>query len=265
MKKFLNIMFCILLFVLLTLFSLNLSSKKIVLNVVENIYSKTEIKDKIVQELYNNIPNINNKELNNIKNKIENSKEIDTITEKYIDGIIKSVLNNKDQNVDILKEYNNLIDKITNGMNEYEKNIVTTYINKDKIDLVYKQEINNVKNNMNTQLKTILKIYNFISDSSLKNSLIFLMVINILVLFIINKSIILTIKSISITQLLFSIISLIIEFLLNKNLSSLLENYISKSININFDILYKFSIINLIISIILLIVYFIIKKKKPNF
>lgn len=258
-------MFCILLFVLLTLFSLNLSSKKIVLNVVENIYSKTEIKDKIVQELYNNIPNINNKELNNIKNKIENSKEIDTITEKYIDGIIKSVLNNKDQNVDILKEYNNLIDKITNGMNEYEKNIVTTYINKDKIDLVYKQEINNVKNNMNTQLKTILKIYNFISDSSLKNSLIFLMVINILVLFIINKSIILTIKSISITQLLFSIISLIIEFLLNKNLSSLLENYISKSININFDILYKFSIINLIISIILLIVYFIIKKKKPNF
>lgn len=262
MKKFFNIFFSITLFILLLLLSFSLTSKSIVLNTMENLYTKDEIKNKILSTINEYIPNINDEKLNTIKDKIENSKEIDIITEKYFDGVLSSLLNEKIEKVDITTEYNSLITDITSNMNSYEKNFVTKYLPKEKIDSVYKEFVNNANNSMNNEFKLILKIYDLLTSNSLKKVLLFLVIINILIIFVINKSIVLSLKYIAITQILYGVMSLLLVVILSNSLSDLFIDYFGRNIDINFSLMNRYSLINLIIGIIILIISIVYKRVK---
>lgn len=232
----------------------------VIQNIVVNTFSQEILSKKVSGYVLDNIfKEFKLEELENIENNIRKDKQTKIITSKFIKTVSQNIINNEEKDLNIEREIDKLI----------EKNIAQNVQN-EKIKEIKQYTITNLnlsKKNLETTLSdgfgsdyiVILKIYNIITNVSFKIIIMFLIFINVLILYLIEK--IKLLKTIKIITLIISILMLT-GFICIK----LLFNYIDQILaggwlqNINANTLLISFISNFVISFVLVILNKKIKK-----
>lgn len=199
---------------------------------------------------------------------ILNSQEVENLINKYLDLTIDSMIDEKNlDNIELEKDMLNFLEdnkekleKVA-GKEITEEALIETKKQLEDKDWSrsYKQTIQNTSRNLTKNEKIVLKGYNFLISAKFKIIISFLILVNLLLIAIIQKSLYKWIKILAkasiIASIMITIISIVTKIIVIKSTSL-------KSFNINSLLV---SAMTLIISgIILLILYKIIFKKKED-
>ena len=255
--------FLIVLSKLLLLISFNL--KRILVNGVIKETIKTTITVSNFKE-GNEIPKVvtDNEEVN----KILESKEVEDLMNKYLDKIINNL--SSDEEIDEYEIEKDVINFLKENRQEIEditgKEITNEQIEKTKelyednhISHSVEKAIKEAKENMTTKEKTVLKGYSFIISTLFKVLMFILIVINLVLISVINKSYFMWINTLGnsmfMSGLLTTLIALITSLILRGSTGI-------KTINTNSLIIP--SIIVGLIGLVISIVYRVVEYKRSD-
>lgn len=200
------------------------------------------------------------------------NKEVQELIDKYVDSAISGVadpdsLNNVDLGEDIInfiienkevleKEYNITIsDEDISSMRESEE------FNSLTDDFI--ENIKTASEELSNTQKKLIKAYNFVCGTGFKIVLFILIILDIVLISILQKSLIKWIKTIGANLLSSGILTIILGLVLHFSINSIVKKL---DINLQFDFL-KISLIGLIASIIgviFIVVYHFVKKKENS-
>lgn len=255
--------FLIVLSISLLLISFNL--KRILVNGVIKETIKTTITVSNFKE-GNEIPKVvtDNEEVN----KILESKEVEDLMNKYLDKIINNL--SSDEEIDEYEIEKDVINFLKENKEEIEeitgKEITNEQIEKTKelyednhISHSVEKAIKEAKENMTTKEKTVLKGYSFIISTLFKVLMFILIVINLVLISVINKSYFMWINTLGnsmfMSGLLTTLIALITSLILRGSTGI-------KTINTNSLIIP--SIIVGLIGLVISIVYRVVEYKRSD-
>lgn len=255
--------FLIVLSISLLLISFNL--KRILVNGVIKETIKTTITVSNFKES-NEIPKVvtDNEEVN----KILESKEVEDLMNKYLDKIINNL--SSDEEIDEYEIEKDVINFLKENKEEIEeitgKEITNEQIEKTKelyednhISHSVEKAIKEAKENMTTKEKTVLKGYSFIISTLFKVLMFILIVINLVLISVINKSYFMWINTLGnsmfMSGLLTTLIALITSLILRGSTGI-------KTINTNSLIIP--SIIVGLIGLVISIVYRVVEYKRSD-
>ena len=255
--------FLIVLSISLLLISFNL--KRILVNGVIKETIKTTITVSNFKE-GNEIPKVvtDNEEVN----KILESKEVEDLMNKYLDKIINNL--SSDEEIDEYEIEKDVINFLKENRQEIEditgKEITNEQIEKTKelyednhISHSVEKAIKEAKENMTTKEKTVLKGYSFIISTLFKVLMFIIIVINLVLISVINKSYFMWINTLGnsmfMSGLLTTLIALITSLILRGSTGI-------KTINTNSLIIP--SIIVGLIGLVISIVYRVVEYKRSD-
>lgn len=195
MRKFFSVLFSIIIFVLLITLSINLSIKELVIDTINDSLVKREVSDFVTDAIYQEYPNISTNDLEKIENFINESDEVHDITNKYFEGIMKSINNGDNYVPDIDDDLNSLIENNRDTLEEIGINdsdidkISHEIIDNDRISEIYQVVSDNVSNNLTKEQELVIDIYNFIGSNNLRYGLIVGIFVSIILILLLDKSI----------------------------------------------------------------------------
>lgn len=246
MKKFLAILLKILLPILLILVTMSFIIENIAVKTISNDIVTKRIEGYMLDEIINKV---DDDKLFEIAEKIENSKYIEKITQKYLDVISSNSSNTNYENIDITEEINLILEKdLENELPEDIKNNVINYMSEKSAELQSRLEIG-----LEEPVIEILNIYSVYTSFAFRISLIILCIIDIIGLILLEKYN--SLKSIQIAILITAILTICL-FIAIKLLSPYIEQRLSGGWidNINLNLMIGFIIVEIVIGLILFIV-----------
>ena len=265
---------------LLSCILIGLISLEVVSFNLKNILIDGIIKETIVTQLvskdYNNPNNvISDEEINKITDdervrELLKSKEIQDLLEKYLDTTVNSLTSEEDLNninlerdmVDFLQTNKSTVEEligqeITNEMIDEASEQIETH----DLSNAYKQAILNTRNNMTVTEKSVLKGYSFLVSNTFKIIVLILILIDLLLIALLQKSFYKWIRTLSVCTLVSGIGIIIMSFAVKYIVLSYTQ---MSGFNMN-SLLYN-GIVLVCIGVIVFIIYTIldkiIKKKK---
>lgn len=255
---FLNILF-------ISLLIIGFSIKGILVNGVIKETIKSTITISNFKE-GNEIPTVitDNEEVN----KLLQSKEIQDLMNKYLDKIINNL--SSDEEIDEYEIEKDVINFIKENRQEIEeitgKEVTDEQIDKtielyedNHISHSVERALQEAKDNMTTKEKTVLKGYSFLTSITLRIILFILIIINLILISIINKSIFIWINKLGISMLFSGIINILIGLITGLILrnSTGIKTISTSSLIIP-------SIVVAIIGLIIIIVYKVVENKRSD-
>ena len=276
MKLFKKIIRGLLIFILLDLLMLLVISSTMKKTIVKEIMvgtMKNADTSVFVKEITNapNNSNTSNNEINEALNnevvsEILQSEEVQEMLTDYMDEFLKDISGEGDANVDTVALEKDIMEyikdnretlsektgvEITDEMIDEASEKVNSYDNQQYLN----QTINNIKNNVTPQEKKAIKTFNYIISPKLRYLIIGLIVLNITLIMIIDKSLYKWIKTVSKAVSLTGISTLILSFGTTYIISKI------TNISINVKTLNIIGISMIISGIIVLIIYKVIERK----
>lgn len=220
--------------------------------------------------------NTNNEETNNVLNnetikELLEKEEVKEFVNEYIDEFLENIVdeNNdfessslQEDMIEYIKEHKEELSNST-GVEITDEQIekASTELNNIDNKKYFDQNINNIKNSTPKEIKMAIRLIDYITSQSLRLIVILLIIIDIVLMIIIDKSFYRWIRSLSISFIGAGLQSLIITKLI-----SLIVKNITK-ITVKVNTLNNTGIIILIIGVVLFITYIIINnllKEKDN-
>lgn len=259
-KIILNILVIILvnLFIALTLCA---DLQSVIVNGIVKEVVKQQIVNKDFQEANTIIENITDNEQ---VNEILNSKEIQDLINKYIDIAIQGMIDIENIDdisieqdmINYIKENKEIIEEKT-GIEITDEMIEETAkeIQEQKISESFKETIQKTSENIPENQKVILKGYSFITSAKFRGIIIFLIILDILLIAIVQKSYYFWIKNVG-DSLLASGIGITVMSIVVDNITRKFADFKI----LNTDILLKHGIYQGVIGIIIIICFKIILK-----
>lgn len=243
--------------ILLPIFLIIITASFIIENIVIKTFSQEILSKKISGYFLDEIIyDFNVDELSKIDNGIKDSDYSNKITEKFIETIIKNLLYEKNEKLDIEHEIDSLISQnIPKSVSKEKVDNVKEYL-VEQISDTEKRLEKDILYGFGDYYLTIFKIYNIFTNIYFRITILTLCFIDILCLIILEKY--KSLKSIQISTFITAIVSLIM-FIVIKILSNFIDQRLAGGwlSSINLNLLIIFIIIEFIISFIL----FIIRKK----
>lgn len=200
------------------------------------------------------------------------NKEVQELIQKYVDTTIIGItdtnaLNDVDLTEDIIsfiednqdlleEEYNiSISDEDIDGLrgNEGLKEFTESYI----------EGVKSANEELSNNQKKLIKGYNFICSTLFKIILIFLIIINLFLISLLQKSFYKWINSLGVNLLSSGVLTIVLGLILNFSVNGIINRL---NLNLKFDFLH-ISLVGLIASIIgivFIVIYFIIKKKTKD-
>ena len=256
MKKILAILLKILLPLILILLTMSFIIENIAVKTISNDIITKRIEGYMLDEIINKV---DDDKFFEIAEKIENSKYIEKITQKYLDVISSNSSNMNYENIDITEEINLILEKdLENELPEDIKNNVINYMSEKSAELQNRLEIW-----LEEPVIEILNIYSIYTNFAFRISLIVLCIIDIIGLILLEKYN--SLKSIQ-NAILTTAILTICAFIAVKLLSPYIEQRLSGGWidNINLNLMIGFIIVEIVVSIILFILGKKLNKKESE-
>ena len=202
---------------------------------------------------------------NELVNEILQSEEIIDLVNQYMDQVIETLLSEEEDiskidpteleqsMMEYIKENKEVLSEKT-GIEITDQMVDETFekLNKEDIKKATVQNILNTKKNLSPKEKMFLRIYKIIVSHDLKNILWVLLLINILLRMLIQKSLVKWIKSLSILSIISGILTIILAFGIQKMVSSILGE-----INIETTPMNRIGIALIIIGFIIFVLYYV--------
>lgn len=258
MKKTINFILTILLVVLITLLFVSINMKKVVINSLSKKYVSKEITSKLLQDIKDTYNIENSETLENIENSFLNNKNMIKITEKYFDGIINYVVNDKINAININEYLNNIVNENKEALEKLDVNVYEYDINSLNIDKTYNLVLKKVKKELSPKEVKIINYYNIFVSNSFSMLLILGITLIILIIGIIKKSFYKYIYNIAVAGIISGFILTFLSQVIVNNIKDLYNEVNLSDININNII--NSGYICFAISFILIIIYLIISK-----
>lgn len=195
MKGFLRGLLTIWMTLILITLGLVLSLKGILVNTADTIIKK-EISTKVVDEIKNyKGEEIPEEVINEVKDTIENNKEIKKLMDTYYDKVIDILVNDSNEKIDISNDLNTIIDegeKILNDngitITKEQKDELLSMVSTDEVNNMVNDTIVEVKESFTGETKVVLDTYKFLMGNTFKLILITLLVISLLLIALLKKS-----------------------------------------------------------------------------
>lgn len=195
MKGFLRSLLTIWMTLLLITLGLVLSLKGILVNTADTIIKK-EISTKVVDEIKNyKSEEIPEEVINEVKDTIENNKEIKKLMDTYYDKVIDILVNDSNEKIDISNDLNTIIDegeKILNNngitITKEQKDELLSMVSTDEVNNMVNDTIVEVKESFTGETKVVLDTYKFLMGNTFKLILITLLVVSLLLIALLKKS-----------------------------------------------------------------------------
>lgn len=225
-KKIIIALLNILLIDLIIILVLNCTIKKLLVDelLIESFKQNNPL---ISENVSNNSPFIIN---NKVLEKTLEDEEVKEMLSEFIDDVISNISKEEQENINIEELEKKVIEYTKEHKKELEEktgveitdemiNEASKLLNDGDVKKSFEQEINNYKNNITKEEKMALKFYNFITSKDLRTILIILIIVNILLIAILQKSIYKWIKNLSramyISGLSIVILGLAIKYLIS--------------------------------------------------
>lgn len=225
-KKIIIALLSILLIDLIIIIVLNCTIKKLLVDelLIESFKQNNSL---ISENVSNNSPFIIN---NKVLEKTLEDEEVKEMLSEFIDDVINSISKEEQENINIEELEKKVIEYTKEHKKELEEktgveitdemiNETSKLLNDGDVKKAFEQEINNYKNNITQEEKMALKFYNFITSKDLRTIIIILIIVNILLIAILQKSIYKWIKNLSramyISGLSIVILGLAIKYLIS--------------------------------------------------
>lgn len=277
MKVVKKILIGLLIFILIDLIAALAISFNIKSIIIDGVIKET-IKQQVTANEYNeNSYTISEEQIKEITDderiqEILNSQEVQDLLEKYLDTTINGLIDEstldeveleKDM-LEFLKENKQVLkDKVGVEITDEMIDQVAEQSEGKDLTRAYKDSIRNSSRTMTTTEKTVLKGYNYIISNSFRILIIVLMIIDLLLIAILQKSFYKWIKSMS-HSMIISGIGIIIMSVIS---STIVKNMTSVDTFNTSSLTYTgigITIVGIIILIIYTIIIKIIEKKKAN-
>ena len=225
-KKIIIALLNILLIDLIIILVLNCTIKKLLVDelLIESFKQNNPL---ISENVSNNSPFIIN---NKVLEKTLEDEEVKEMLSEFIDDVISNISKEEQENINIEELEKKVIEYTKEHKKELEEktgveitdemiNEASKLLNDGDVKKSFEQEINNYKNNITKEEKIALKFYNFITSKDLRTIIIILIIVNILLIAILQKSIYKWIKNLSramyISGLSIVILGLAIKYLIS--------------------------------------------------
>lgn len=225
-KKVIIALLNILLIDLIIILVLNCTIKKLLVDelLIESFKQNNPL---ISENVGNNSPFIIN---NKVLEKTLEDEEVKEMLSEFIDDVISNISKEEQENINIEELEKKVIEYTKEHKKELEEktgveitdemiNEASKLLNDGDVKKSFEQEINNYKNNITKEEKMALKFYIFITSKDLRTIIIILIIVNILLIAILQKSIYKWIKNLSramyISGLSIVILGLAIKYLIS--------------------------------------------------
>jgi len=225
-KKIIIALLNILLIDLIIILVLNCTIKKLLVDelLIESFKQNNPL---ISENVTSNSPFIIN---NKVLEKTLEDEEVKEMLSEFIDDVISNISKEEQDNINIEELEKKVIEYTKEHKKELEEktgveitdemiNEASKLLNDGDVKKSFEQEINNYKNNITKEEKMALKFYNFITSKDLRTIIIILIIVNILLIAILQKSIYKWIKNLSramyISGLSIVILGLAIKYLIS--------------------------------------------------
>lgn len=275
MKKFITVLSSIILFFGLIFLVLAFTTKKIIVSTLTDSMVTKEVSNQVTNVIYEYAPDaITDEVLTRIEEEIATNPEVQSIVNKYFDGIVESIVNNTDVEVpDTKEELEKLINDnvdLLNEMNvtltEEQKNEIVNELEDSKvIETVYKTVSYSVKKGLTEEQKTAIGIYSFITSNTFKYIICGVILALLLVVCLVKKSIYKWMINVSPSLIIIGLgILFVLPMLIDKIGGMLTNKLIGKTADININVLTNWGIAYLVLGVILTVGYIIIKNVKKE-
>lgn len=275
MKKLITVLSSIILFFGLIFLVLAFTTKKIIVSTLTDSMVTKEVSNQVTNVIYEYAPDaITDEVLTRIEEEIATNPEVQSIVNKYFDGIVESIVNNTDVEVpDTKEELEKLINDnvdLLNEMNvtltEEQKNEIVNELEDSKvIETVYKTVSYSVKKGLTEEQKTAIGIYSFITSNTFKYIICGVILALLLVVCLVKKSIYKWMINVSPSLIIIGLgILFVLPMLIDKIGGMLTNKLIGKTADININVLTNWGIAYLVLGVILTVGYIIIKNVKKE-
>lgn len=256
--------------VLICALLLSFCIKEIAISTLSREVVSKEISNNIIIGIKDFNDDISYDTLNEIETNVINSDVINKITEKYFDSII--LLLTKDEQIVVPKtsgELLSLIDENESILNdngiyiveEDKEKIVNGLTSEGKMDRVYKNVVNNVKNNLSSKEIKVIKAYNMMITNNFRVIITSAIVILTLIIALVKRTYYRWTYNLGISFALSGItLSLLIPFMSNLILSKLGKNMMGRTLEINLNSMVNLGYICFVLCALLIIIYITLNK-----
>ena len=193
MKKIICIFWGFLLFGCCLILAINLNIKKLIVTSINGDIIKDKVSSIITDAIKNSDVDISDKNMEILKEKLENSSKTEEFTDKYVNEFVNSMIDGTDYNIDVTNEFNDLVDSnkeelINSGVSESDINEIIKSIddNADKINNIYNIGKEKINNKFLDNTSNIFEVIEFICSGTLKYCLICSIVFISIIIFLIN-------------------------------------------------------------------------------
>lgn len=267
MKKFIIVLFTIIISILTCLLCISYGIKDAVVNTLSSAVVKNEITSKIVSSVKEYYPGINYETLEEVEKRIGNNEKINDLTAKYFDGIIDSVLNNKEVKLpDTKEELLALIDDNEAVLKErgievspeQKQRVVDEIVNGGVIENVYEKVTVTVKSNLTNKQQKLVEAYNFMSSKTIMLALLLSIIILIILIAILKKTFYRWSLNLAISSAISGVIIVFLTPLITNYLGDeLASELVSNPVSVNVNMITNAGYICLAGSALSIIIYFI--------
>lgn len=267
MKKVITFILTILITFLVCVLCFSLCIKDVIINTLSEGVIKKEISSIMVDSIEKLYDDVDYDVIEKIETNVGNSYEITTITEKYFDSVLESLIYDKDVS---LPNTNEEIVKLINE-NEYvlnEAGIEVSPSDKERIanaltidgkfDKVYQNVVKSVKNNLSNEEVMLVRVYDKITTNTFRWIALSIIVLMVLLIALIKKSYYRWLCNLGISFALSGIILAFVIPSLSESISLFLSNNLAGvSPEINFNPIINEGYLCFALCAISIIVYFI--------
>lgn len=267
MKKFITIILTLLITFFTCVLCFSFGVKDMIIDTLAKDVVKKEISSIVIDAIEKNHDNINYEVMNEIETNVGNSYEMTIITEKYLDGIVKSIM--KDEEIIVPSTTDDIINLINENESVLaEAGVEITSLDKDKIsnflisdgrlDKVYKNVVRQMKNNLSNKEIMFVNIYDKITTNTFRWMVLSIIILIILIIALIKKSYYRWLYDLGVSFVLSGIILALVIPLLSGFISKIIsDKIIMASIKINFNPLINTGYLCFVLCALSIVIYLI--------
>lgn len=267
MKKIITIILTLLITFFTCVLCFSFCVKDMIIDTLAKDVVKKEISSIVIDAIEKNHDNINYEVMNEIEANVGNSYEMTIITEKYLDGIVKSIMEDEkiivpsttDDIINLINENESVLAEAGVEITSLDKDKISDFLISDgRLDKVYKNVVRQMKNNLSNKEIMFVNVYDKITTNTFRWMVLSIIILIILIIALIKKSYYRWLYDLGVSFVLSGIILALVIPLLSGFISKIIsDNIIMASIKINFNPLINTGYLCFVLCALSIVIYLI--------
>lgn len=267
MRKFITIILTLLITFFTCILCFSFCVKDMIIDTLKKDVVKKEISSIVIDAIEKNHDNINYEVMNEIETNVRNSYEMTIITEKYLDGIVKSIMEDEeiivpsttDDIINLINENESVLAEAGVEITSLDKDKISDFLISDgRLDRVYKNVVRQIRNSLSNKEVMLVNVYDKITTNTFRWMVLSIIILIILIIALIKKSYYRWLYDLGVSFVLSGIILALVIPLLSGFISKIIsDKIIMASIKINFNPLINTGYLCFVLCALSIVIYLI--------